>query len=234
MKSNRNASTAPQSAKQIGNAPHVAYEQAKAEWAERMGDSVVDKSRLFIIAALLACCLLGMIIAFNVLLPLKSTVPVQIETDKLTGEVSPRIIQAQDFKPTDISKKYFIGRWIRNVINLDPALTESNLRDAFQFVRGKAIDEYKDFIDKTKPLVRLAEDKTLTRKTDILTFNFMTETVANVRFQTEERRAGATPVIKRYAALIHFEVVPPTTEKETMENPLGIFITDFSFSEETQ
>lgn len=233
MKSDRKSAT-PQSAKQVGNAPHVSYEQAKAEWAERMGDAVVDQSRLFVIAVIFGLCLLGMIVAFNVLLPLKRTVPVQIETDRLTGEVSSRVIEAQEFKPTDQSKKYFIGRWIRNVINLDPAITEQSLREAFQFVRGKAIDEYKDFIEKTKPLVRTAEDKTLTRKTDILTFNFMNETVANVRFQTEERRAGAAPVVKRYAALIHFEIVPPTTEKETMENPLGIFVTDFSFSEETQ
>jgi len=197
-----------------------------------MGEPIVERNRWFIFSMVLTCALVASLTALNMLMPLKTAVPYIVKVDQATGEIGAKPIAASGYKPGDSEKKYFLTRWIKNVIDLEPTITERNLRDAFGFIRGKAIDEYKDYMTLTKPLARLREERTLTRKTDIVSFNFMTDNTANVRFQTEERQAGAIPVIKRYAAFITYEIVPPMTDKDIVENPLGLFITHFTISEE--
>jgi type IV secretion system protein VirB5 len=227
QKQNSNASV-----DSLGNAPNVAYEKARQQWAERMGEPIVEKNRWFVVAILLGLALIASLAAISNLIPLKTVVPYGIQIDRATGEVTAKPIAATDFKPGQAEKKYFITRWIRDIIDLEPNITERNLREAFGFVRGKAIEEYKDFMNQTKPLLRLREEPTLTRKTDIISFNFMTDNTANIRFQTEERQASVAPVIKRYAAFVTYELLAPTTDRDIVENPLGLFITHFTISEE--
>ena len=228
MKTKTNA---PRNIEDIGNTPNVAYEKAKNEWAERMGEPIVEKNRWFVVSIVLALALAASLSALNLLMPLKTAVPWLVRVDRQTGEVI-GVTQVKDLKVGDAEKKYFISRWIKNIVDLEQGTTEPNLRQAFLFVRGKAVEEYKDFMTKTRPLPRLQEQKTLTRKTDIVSFNFQADNSASIRFETEERVDNTKPVIKRYAAYVTFEIVPPTTDREIINNPLGLFITHFTIAEE--
>lgn len=229
MNPRQSSSSDPRS---LDDAPNVAFEKAKQVWAERMGEPIVERNRWFLVSIVLLIGLVACLSALNMLMPLKTAVPMIIKIDRATGEIVGKPVEVAAFKPGEAEKKYFITRWIRDIIDLEPGITERNLREAFGFVRGKASDEYKDFMKQTRPLARLMEEKTLTRKTDIVSFNFTTENAASVRFQTEERQAGASPVIKRYAAFITYEIYPPKTDREIVENPLGLFITHFTIAEE--
>lgn len=216
----------------VGNVPNVAYEKARQQWAERMGEPIVERNRWFLMALFLAFALLVSLLALKHLTPLKTVVPYAIKIDQDTGEIRGAPVEASKFVLGTAEKKYFISRWVRNIIDLEPRVTEKNLREAFGFVRGKAVDEYKDFMTKTRPLARLQEEKTLSRRADIVSIIIESENTANIRFVTEERQVGSAPVRQRYVAFITYEVVPPTTDLEMLENPLGIFITHFVISEE--
>ena len=45
-----NKSLKKPSVRDIGNVPNAAYEQAKQEWFERMGEPVVERNRWFVVA----------------------------------------------------------------------------------------------------------------------------------------------------------------------------------------
>ena len=216
----------------IGNVPNAAYEQAKDEWFERMGEPVVEKNRWFIVALVIGLALVASMTMNSMMLPLKTVEPYVINVNKESGAVTASSVRAQDYKPAEPEKKYFLARWIEQLITLDPGVSEYNLRQAFAFTRGKAIQEYTDYMNQTQPLRRLRDEKTLTRQVRIVSVGFVQDNVANIRFVAEERQIGSQPVIKRYTAILHFEVVPPITEKDIIFNPVGLFITHFAITEE--
>ena len=219
---------------QAGNVPKTAYDKARSEWLERMGGPVVERTRWFLMAMFLAVCLIASLVAITYIAPLKTVVPYIIEVDKVTGDARASQIEAKRYTIDEKQKKYFLGRWVKKTVELDPYTTESNIKEAFLFVRGKAIDEYRQLMHMLKPMERLAKEKTLTRTVNIVTINFIAEGAALVRFTAEERASSGDPIKKRYVANIHFEVVTPVTEKDILENPNGIFITHFAFQEENQ
>lgn len=216
------------------NVPPTAYEKGKAEWFERVGGPVVERARWFLMSLFLAMCLGVALYAISVMAPLKTVVPYQIEVDKHTGDARATKISTERFVVDERQKKFFLGRWVVKTLSIDPYTTKTDIVEAFGFVRGKAIEEYKELMAKTQPISRLAKDKSLTRMITIISTNFVADGSALIRFEAEERSAGLAPSKKRYSINMHFEVVPPTTEKEIYENPNGIFITHFALQEETQ
>lgn len=219
---------------EIGNVPHTAYDAAKAEWAERVGGPVVERARWFLMSAFLALALIAALWAIGMMAPLKTAVPYVIEVDKVTGEAKASKVKPELFVVGEAQKKYFLGRWVKKTIELDPYTTEADIKEAFTFVRGKAVDEYRALMQTLKPMERLAKEKGLTRTITISSINFISTASALVRFSAEERTVAAPPVTKRYVANIHYELVPPSTEKDILENPNGIYITHFAFQEEIQ
>lgn len=217
----------------IPNTPQTAFDNAKAEWLERMGGPIVESNRWFVMSVVLGVCLIAALFAIAQMAPLKTVVPYQIQVDKVTGEARANRIDERLFVVDEKQKKYFLGRWVRKTFELDPYTTEANIKEAFIFVRGKAIDEYRGLMYQLKPMERLAKEKSLTKVVTITSISFISESSAMIRFGTEER-SGGDPVSKRYVVNVHFEVVPPVTEKDILENPAGIFVTHFALSEEVQ
>lgn len=215
----------------MGNAPLTAYEQAKAEWAERMGSPIVEKNRWFLVSFLLVICLLLGLIGYNQLLPLKTVEPFLFEVDKLTGEVRASAMKAKAYVPQEREIRYFTGQWLRNLVNIDPS-TPDALQSAYGQVRGPAIEEFKDYLAKTKVFAEIKSDPSLRRTTEISSLSFIQERVILARIVTTTRSSRFATEQKRYVVNINFELSPPTEEKDLMINPIGYYVTHFDFREE--
>lgn len=224
--------TTPHSIKDIGNVPHTAYDRAKAEWAERMGEATVNQGRLFVLALFSLLGVVALAVALAGLAPLKSVVPYSIHVDKVTGETRAVGVTASVFTPDEKQKRFFLAKWAKQILTLDAFTTERDLSDAYSIVRGKAIEEFREYLSVTQPIAKLRVDTTLTRSVQPSTIQFIGENIAMIRVLTQTRSANDTEPNKRYAILVHFAIEPPTTEAEILRNPIGMFITHFTISEE--
>lgn len=217
----------------LGNVPLTAYDRAKAEWATLTGDAVVNQGRFFVLAVLGLIAALVMAVALRGLTPLKTVVPYSIEVDQVTGESRPVGITATRFVPDQNQKGYFLAQWAKKMLALDPFTTERDLTDAYRMIRGKAIEEFRAFMQTTQPIVRLRQDQSLTRTINLNSLTFIDTNIAQIRAIAQERSATASAApTKRYIVTVHFVLDPPKTEREILENPLGMFITHFAISEE--
>lgn len=223
-----------QTVESIGNAPPTAYERARAEWAERNGDSTVNQGRLFVIATVSLLITLAMAVAIASLLPLKEAIPYEINFDRDTGETSVVAIKTRPFEPDEIQKRYFIAKWVQTLMRIDPLTIERDLTEGFKLVRGKGINEFKEYISKTQPIKRVRENSTLTRSVEISNIQFLGENIAQVRVVATERTAQEKFDPRRYNAIVHFVIDPPKTEAEMYANPIGLRITHFDISEDLQ
>lgn len=228
----RQSTAKPKNVADLGNAPPTAYDRAKAEWAERMGEATVNQGRLFVIAAGSILGMIALAFALAGLAPLKSVVPYSIHVDKVTGETRAAGITAAAFTPDEKQKRFFLAKWVKQMLTLDAFTTERDLSDAYGMVRGKAIEEFRDYLQKTQPIAQLRRDTTLTRTVQPNTIQFLADNIAMVRVATQTRSATDTVPAKRYAVLIHFAIEPPQSEAEILRNPIGMYVTHFNISEE--
>lgn len=53
-----------------------------------------------------------------------------------------------------------------------------------------------------------------------------------IRVATETRSSKQAPIIENQMVTLHYAIVPPQTEKEVLENPLGLVITHFEISKD--
>lgn len=216
----------------FGNSPLTAYEKGKREWFERMGSPIVERDRYFILAGLFGLAFVALVATLAKMMPLSRVEPIVMAVDKLSGEVRPQKSVAQAFKPGENEKQFHLTRWTRALMALDINTTELALTEVYENCRGKAVQEFSDFIGKTKPIVRVRTEAGLVRTVDIKSYSPLNDQSVLIRIQTEERGINKETVRKSYAVTLHYAIDPPQTEAEVMKNPIGLFITHFSINED--
>lgn len=217
--------------KHLKNAPLTDYEKARLQWFENYGSAVVEKNRYFALTVLLTLVSIALGSALMAMAPLKTVVPYVIHVSN-DGHVSADPAGATAYVPGDKEKKYFLGRWTVNLLTLDPVLTERLLSEAYLMTRGKASDEFTDWLNQTTPIAKLKAEPLLSRTAAISSISFVEGNVALVRVETETRRMNTPKIVDRYLVTIHYEVIPARTDKEILNNPIGLFITHFDVSED--
>ena len=216
----------------FGNSPLTAFEKGKREWFERMGSPVVERDRYFVMAAIFGIAFIGIVLTLMGMMPLSRAVPYTVQVDKITGEASAVRTAAQIYKPGNPEKQYFLTRWVRQLMELDANTTSKALTEVFEGTRGKATDEFTDFIGKTKPLVRIKTEQGLVRNVEVKSYSPINDQSVMIRFATEERAMGQKTVRRNYVITIHIAIDPPATESAIMKNPLGLFVTHFAINED--
>jgi len=217
----------------IRNSPTTALQKARQRWFEEYGAAGMNSNRMFVglMASLITNISLG--IALAVMMPLKTVQPWMVKVDKEEGVATATKVGTAPYQPGDPEKRYFLAEWTTMLLTLDKYMTEKNLVKAFYRTRGKGSSEFGDWVDVNKPAEALKLDPSLTRNIQIRSISFVADGAALVRVSLETRTsAQSSPIRKNVIATIHFAVIPPTTEQEILENPIGLYITHFAISED--
>jgi type IV secretory pathway component VirB8 len=216
----------------VGNSPLTAYERGQQVWFERMGSPVVERARYFVMAALFGGSFIAVVGALINMMPLSRVEPYVVHVDKVTGQTAAVRSASESYKPGAPEKQYFIVKWVRGLLELDPNTTEKTLSEVFKNTRSKAAEEFTDYVNKTKPVMRVRSEVGLTRTVEIKSYSPLNDQSALVRIDTEERGINKPMVRRSYVVTVHYAIDPPKTEMEIMENPIGLFVTHFAINED--
>jgi len=208
-------------------APPITQPHLPSQWFEVQGAPVVERNRYFMMCLGLLLALMTACAALVMMMPLKTVVPFVLERSE-EGAVVPAPMTAQRFEPGMAEKRYFLAQWVRQLLTLDPHLTEPYLSEAYLLTRGKATVEFTDFIQRSAPMAELKRDPTLTRTVSISSVSLIEDQVAMVRVVGERRNAGNPAAAReKFVLTIHFTTLMPKTEQELLRNPVGLFVTHF-------
>lgn len=215
-------------------APVTAFERAPQAWFEAYGMPVVERTRYFLLALLLALALLATAVALAITMPLKSVVPYVIERND-SGAVTPMPAAAQKYLPGVAEKRYFIAQWAKKLLTIDRYFTETYLSEAYLSTRGKATAEFTDWLRRNAPIAELQKDPSLTRTVAISSVSLLQDDVALVRLSTE-RRSMSNPEAhtSRSVLTVNFVVQAPRTEEELFRNPIGLFVSHFAINDDLE
>lgn len=217
--------------------PETKYDDAKKEWDERNGNLLVQNYNLrrFLWAAL---CAIVILVCTQAYMSTRSVfIPFYVGIDPATG-MAKAIGSATEYKytPKEAEEKYFLSDFIKKVrtIPLDPVVYRRNRDEAQYFLTTNAANKMNQMLQQENFLAHMGER---TVQPNILVVQPMTGTknTYQVRWVEDIYSLSGTDRRSVYmSGIFSFELSPPKDERTLNANPLGIYITDFSWAKESE
>lgn len=212
-------------------APSPINEDTSRIYFDRGARPIIQRNHANLISLILAVGLAGAAWSFGLLIPLKT-----VETFQVTKVDGGRLVTDGEpvgrWSPDSDSIAYFINNWGKNVFDINASTIESTIAESSQMTVGTAVEQLRELRRKDNPLALLRESPGLSRQFKHTSINFIKDDVALLRFRTITRAPGIQPKEQAYAMTVTFVRVKPTTRAQVMQNPAGLFISNFNLTEE--
>lgn len=203
------------------------YRRAQAEWDARMGSAVLSAAswRRTALAALL---LSGLLAAALTIVALQKRTFVHVVEVAPEGQVLSVRTNAGAWTPDTAQTAYFIGAFVRQVRArpTDAVVLRENWLTAYKFVTPEAATKLSEMARADDPFKAVGS---AARTVHIRSIVQRTDTSWQVSW-TEENSGTVTTTSGAYTGLFAVSHVPPKRADDVAVNPLGLYITDFSWS----
>lgn len=218
----------------LPNTPPSVYEQAEGKFAEIYGSALVHANRAFVLAC--GCLLLALtsLAALVLVFPLKEVRPWVVEVHPDSGLVQ-RPVQVERIDPGTAVIKAELARWAEAVYAIDPLRSSDALRWANARTADKAVGQFAEFRARERIYERIRSEPELVREAKVAAVDVSRKGTAFIFLTTVERIGAGAPDparSKRVRVTLNYRLVLPTREADLLANPLGLFVTFFSDTEE--
>ncbi|MDI1236343.1 MAG: type IV secretion system protein [Polaromonas sp.] len=210
----------------LQNTPPIAEIKAARQFSELYGNAATHGSRWFLVAVFLL--LLNVLQSFSLvfLIPLKQVAVYLVETNSEKLLVA-QPFKAEQFRPDARFVKAEAMTYVRNLMTIDPYLTRGQFETAMRRSSDKAIGKVKDLIASDQPFERLAKQPGLVREAVVTSVDTSQPGLIFATVTTNERISQNPPIVENWRFTIHYKTVPPESEAQLMDNPLGITFSYF-------
>jgi type IV secretory pathway TrbF-like protein len=214
-------------------APDTPYARAAAAWDDRIGSARVQAlSWRYIAFGAMALALISTIGV--VVLAVKkqvATYVVEINKAGMPGRIT---LASEVFKPESAQVGYFVGEVVRLVRErpLDPVVMRQQWTKAYQFLAGQAINGMNEFAATDTGLRSVPGQGATARTVEIGSILQKSEGTYQVRWVETSYVNGIRRGREEYTGLFQVKLMPPRDESDTFKNPIGVYVTNFTWSRE--
>lgn len=199
----------------------------KRQFAEVWGSSFVSSQRNFLLAVL-GIIVAGIALTFAVYAVNNQVVKVMlVEYNDKTGELR-KPIELTKIAPNQAVIQSTLAKFTEKCFTIDPKLSQVYLKECAAMATGRAVEQLKQFRVQTDVTAKLAKGTVLqfakTNNTDVNTPGIAFQTITT----TEYSLAGEVIKESKYRVRLDYVFVPPKTQTEVYDNPLGIYVSLFS------
>jgi type IV secretion system protein VirB5 len=211
--------------------PTNPYDRAKAEWDDRIGSSVAQAYNW----RKIAFCAIGLCFILSGGLIYQSTksqvIPYIVEVD---GSGATQVAgAANDSKhvPQEKEVKYFLSQFIQKTRSLpmDPVVYRQNLDSSYVCMEQEASKKFNTLMKQENAAEKIGRQ---TIQVNIKVVIPISDKNFQVRWTETIYENGSLKESNNMTGLFMLSFGQPKDEKEIMQNPLGIFIKDLSWSKE--
>jgi type IV secretory pathway TrbF-like protein len=209
------------------------YARSAAAWDERIGSARVQARNWRIIA--FVSIALALISTFGVVvIGVKKQVATYIvEVDKvgMPGRIS---LASDTFQPAAAQVGYFVGEVVRLVRErpLDPVVMRQQWTKAYQFLAGPAVNGMNEYAATDSGLRNVPGQGATARTVEIRNILQKSDGSYQVRWTETTYANGIRRSKDDFTGLFQIKLIPPRDEADTFKNPIGVYITNFTWSRE--
>jgi type IV secretion system protein TrbF len=208
--------------------PQTPFQEAKQAWDDRIGNARVQaKNWRFIAITSLLIALMLLVITIILATKKDRVFIAEVTQTGRVVNVAPLTIK---YEPTTAQVEYFLIRFIESIrsLPLDPVVAKQNWLNAYNFLSPRGAQLLNVFFKANNP-VTLLGNKTVTIKANAV------NPISNATYQVDwtENAVNSNGQLegqKQFSGVFTITVKQPTTQKAILQNPLGIFITNFHIS----
>ena len=167
-------------------------------------------------------------------------VPYVVEVDKSTGQVlNAGVLKESNYTPQEAEIKYFLSKFIINSrgIPLDPVVYKSQLRSAYAFLTKDGAAKFDSDIKSEKTMEKFGHKTVQINITSVLPVDNgkMTDEGKHyqIRWNEEEYTIGGSDKVTiPMSGIFTVKNIHIKDEKALEDNPLSLYISDFSWSKD--
>lgn len=211
-------------------APDTPYRRASQEWDARMGSAVLS-ARAWRMTAFASLALAGLLGAGLTSVALQQRTFVHVVEVTPEGQVMSVRRADQRWTPSQTQIAYHIGRFVRLVRSLptDGVVLRENWLDAYKYLTPAAASHLTEMARADDPFLSLGR---VGRTVHVRSIIARSDHAWEVSWTERATNETGTPEPQLYTGVFSVTTRAPRTADEIASNPLGLFITDFSWSRE--
>jgi type IV secretion system protein VirB5 len=216
-----------------GDTPANPYARSAAAWDERIGSARVQATNWRYIAFASIALALISTIGVVVIGVKKQVATYIVEVDKvgMPGRIS---LASETFQPAAAQVGYFIGEVVRLVRErpLDPVVMRQQWTKAYQFLAGPAVNGMNEYAAADSGLRNVPGEGATARTVEIKNILQKSDGTYQVRWTETTYSNGIRRSREDFTGLFQVKLIPPRDEADTFKNPIGVYITNFTWSRE--
>jgi type IV secretion system protein VirB5 len=209
------------------------YARAAAAWDDRIGSARVQaRNWRYIAFASMAIALIST--SGAVVLGVKKQVATYVvEVDKagMPGRIT---LASEPYRPATAQVGYFVGEVVRLVRErpLDPVVMRQQWTKAYQFLAGQAVNAMNEYAASDGGMKTVAGEGATARTVEISSILQKANDSYQVRWIETTYANGMRRSREEYTGLFQVKLIPPRDESDSFKNPIGVYITNFTWSRE--
>lgn len=206
------------------------YQRAGQAWDERIGSARVQARNWRLMA--FGCLLLavGSTGALAWQASRASVTPWVVQVDR-SGRAEAVGPASAGYRASDPQVAWHLAQFIEDVRGLpaDPVVLRQQWLRAYQYASGQGALSLNDFAREAEPFGRLGREQV-----SIEVSSVVRASPESFRVEWIERHyaAGALAAVERWTAILSIALRPPRDPEGLRRNPLGVFVTNLSWSKE--
>jgi type IV secretion system protein VirB5 len=216
-----------------GDTPANPYARSAAAWDERIGSARVQATNWRYIAFASIALALIATIGVVVIGVKKQVATYIVEVDKtgMPGRIS---LASETFQPAAAQVGYFVGEVVRLVRErpLDPVVMRQQWTKAYQFLAGPAVNGMNEYAAADSGLRNVPGEGASARTVEIKNILQKSDGTYQVRWTETTYANGIRRSKEDFTGLFQVKLIPPRDEADTFKNPIGVYITNFTWSRE--
>ena len=215
--------------------PESPAARAARKWDEREGEIIVQNYNL----RRLLVGLLAVVMVLTVGLVYKSlssnVMPYIVEVDTTTGAVRNvgMVDASAHYQPTEEVYKYFLSKFLKNTreMPLDPVVYKENLSTAYGFLTKNAALKLQTMLKSEKTTEKFGHQTVQINISTILAMEGGHS--YQIRWNEEVFTIGTgDKKVTPYSGIFTIQIIKSDDESQLLINPLGMYISDFSWSKD--
>ncbi len=130
---------------------------------------------------------------------------------------------------TKLQAAHFIGEVIEKVRSrpTDPVVLKNNVLEAYNYLAKDARLRMNEYVQGEKMFDPKAERSAVS--VEIASVIEKSETTFQISWREAKYEKGQLVGTRNYTGLFSYEIIPPQTEEQVFKNPLGIYVSSFSW-----